>query len=258
MLNYEDIENHFPESIKHQKKYILMEYFQYKILNILFNLKYSEKIVFIGGTSLRIIYGTKRFSEDLDFDNFNLSLKEFSDAAYEVKEKLELEGYNISIETKNKKNTYHYIIKIPKLLYDFNVTPHENQNLTIKVDTQPHNFKYKAEEKLLNKFGIFTQINVAPKDILLSQKIAAALSRKTTKGRDFYDVVFLFGMTQPNYDYLKDKLKVRNIKELKELLLEKCENIDFKTLEKDTKPFLFNTSDIIMISRFKDYIKGLN
>lgn len=258
MLNYKDIENQFPESIKHQKKYMLMEYFQYQILNILFNLKYSEKIIFIGGTALRIVYDTKRFSEDLDFDNFNLSLKDFSDAAYQVKEKLELEGYDVSVETKNKKNTYHYIIKIPKLLYDFNITPHINQNLIVKVDTQPHNFKYKPEEKILNRFGIFTQINVAPKDILLSQKIAATLNRKTTKGRDFYDVVFLFGITQPNYDYLEDKLKIKNLKELKSVLLEKCEKINFKELEKETKPFLFNTSNIIMISRFKDYIKALN
>ena len=258
MLNYEDVENYFPESIRHHKKYILMEYFQYKILNILFNLKYSGKIIFIGGTALRIIYNTKRFSEDLDFDNFNLSLKEFSGAAYDVKKKLELEGYDLNIETTNKKNTFHYIIKIPRLLHDFNVTPHINQNLTIKVDIQPHDFKYKPEEKILNKFGVFTQINIAPKDILLSQKIAALLGRKSPKGRDFYDVVFLFGITRPNYNYLQDKLKIKTLTELKDTLIEKCEKFDFKELEQDIKPFLFDINDLIMIGDFKDYIKALN
>ncbi|MBI2995639.1 MAG: nucleotidyl transferase AbiEii/AbiGii toxin family protein [Candidatus Melainabacteria bacterium] len=258
MLNYEDIENYFPESIRHQKKYILMEYFQYKILNILFSLKFSRKLIFIGGTAIRIIYNTKRFSEDLDFDNFKLTLDEFSDTASEVKKKLKLEGYEINIETTSKKDTFHYLIKIPKLLYDFNVTPHANQNLLIKVDTQSHNFKYIPEEKILNKFGVFTQINVAPKDILLSQKIAAVFNRKRFRSRDFYDTVFLFGITKPNYDYLKEKLNINKLSELKELLLKKCEKIQFKELENDIKPFLFNSADSMMVSKFKEYITGLN
>ena len=52
---------------------VVREYFQHLFLSYLYSLEGSEKMLFKGGTALRIIYGSMRFSEDLDFSLFPLS-----------------------------------------------------------------------------------------------------------------------------------------------------------------------------------------
>lgn len=256
MISLEELERNFPPLGKAFIKNMLTEYLHYKILQILFRSKIGPKICFLGGTALRIVYNTSRFSEDLDFDNFGLSFKEFEELSEKVKKELELEGYSINIETYPLKNTFHYLIKIPDILFDYKITGHKNQKLKIKVDTQPHDFKYTPDIKLLNKFDVFANINVAPVDILLSQKITAILGRKRAKGRDFYDVVFLSSKTKPNYDYLNVKENIKNESELKGRLLSYYQKLSKKELEKDVMPFLFNPKrDLITISMFDRFIK---
>lgn len=49
---------------------IIREYAQHLFLSELYQLPGSEKLLFKGGTALRIIYNSPRFSEDLDFSLF--------------------------------------------------------------------------------------------------------------------------------------------------------------------------------------------
>src|SRR3990167_10374175 len=51
---------------------IVREYFQNVFLEQLYKLPGAEKLLFKGGTALRIIYGSPRFSEDLDFSLFGV------------------------------------------------------------------------------------------------------------------------------------------------------------------------------------------
>ncbi len=46
---------------------VLKEHYQMYVLDILFNTPFENRLVFKGGTSLRLAYGSVRFSEDLDF-----------------------------------------------------------------------------------------------------------------------------------------------------------------------------------------------
>src|SRR3989344_1161614 len=55
---------------------IVREYFQHVFLAELYKLPDAEKLLFKGGTALRIIYGSPRFSEDLDFSLFGVAQKE--------------------------------------------------------------------------------------------------------------------------------------------------------------------------------------
>ena len=93
-------------------------------------------------------------------------------------------------------------------------------------------------------------------DILLSQKIFAALSRPRAKGRDFYDIVFLFSLTKPNYGYLEKKIGVKDSLELKEILLAKAVSLDFKILAKDVEPFLIKSDQIARVKTFPKFIRA--
>jgi len=256
MLSLKNIEQYYPDNQKPFKRNILREYLQYKILEIIFNSKYAQDIIFLGGTALRIVYNNSRFSEDLDFDNFCLTPEQFADLANEIKKGLELQGYEVEIKNVFK-GAYRSYIRMPKVLFDNEISDFQEEKIMIQIDTIPHVFDYQKDAKILNKFDVFTQIFTTPIDILLSQKFYAAISRSRAKGRDFFDIVFLIPQTKPNYKYLEIKLGIKNEIELKKVLLEKIADFDFDELAKDIEPFLVNSEDSKKVKMFREYITSI-
>lgn len=256
MFSLANIEKQYPENERSFKKNILREYLQYKILEIIYNSKIGQSLVFLGGTNLRIVHGNSRFSEDLDFDNFGLTEDQFTALSVQVKQGLELLGYEVEIKNVFK-GAYRSYIRMPKVLFDNNMSNLQNEKILIQIDTVPHAFDYTRDITILNKFDVFTQIYTTPIDILLSQKIYAAINRPRTKGRDFFDIVFLLPQTSPNYEYLEKKLGVKNGQELKQLLLSKVASFDFDALAQDVEPFLVNASDSKKVKMFIPYLQSL-
>jgi len=254
MFDLKHIQEYYPENLRAFKKNILREYLQYKILEIIFNSKFANQLSFIGGTALCIVYGNSRFSEDLDFDNFGLNKNDFLLLTRNIERNLRKQGYEAEIRNVFK-GAYRCYIKLPKILFDNDLSGLEEEKITIQVDTAPHKIKYQIDKKILNKFDVFTQINITPLDILLSQKIYAIFNRKRLKGRDFFDTIFLLQKTKPNYEYLKVKLGIQNNVELKNRLIKYISDIDFDKLAKDVEPFLFVPSDSKKIKMFGDYIR---
>lgn len=254
MLTLEQIEQNYPENLQPFKRNLLQEYLQYKILEIIFNSEYANKLAFLGGTALRILYDNNRFSEDLDFDNFNLSEKEFIDLANVVKNVLSKQGFDVEADNVFK-GAFRCKIKLPKILFSNELSSMAGEKLVIQIDTAPHDFSFVAEKKILNKFDVFTSIFAVPSDIMLSQKIYAALNRKRAKGRDFYDIVFLLSFTKPNYEYLKEKIAISNPVSLKNKLSEVIGALDFKELARDIEPFLFSPGDSKKLEMFPEFIK---
>ena len=155
------------------------------------------------------------------------------------------------------KNAYRSYIRMPKVLFDNNMSDLQDEKIMIQIDTVPHAFDYTRDLKIINKFDVFTQIYSTPLEILLSQKIYAALNRPRAKGRDFFDIVFLLPQTKPNYEYLNKKLGIKNGQELKEALLSKTIDLDFNELARDVEPFLINADGSKKVKVFIHYIKSL-
>lgn len=255
MITLDQILSAYPENLRAFKGSMLKEYLQYKILNSIFNSNCAAKLVFLGGTALRVIYGSSRFSEDLDFDNFNLSEQEFMDLSKVVQKDLSLEGLEVEISAAAK-NAYRIKIRIPKLLFDSGLSVISEHKILIQVDTVPQNFEYVPDKPFLNKFDIFTQINVAPKTLLLSQKIFASVNRKRIMGRDFFDIVFLHGIgARPDFGYLKKNIGVDNQKDLKKYLLKRTKGLNFDELAKDVEPLLFDPRDKKKVLLFREFVE---
>jgi len=257
MLSLEQIKKYYPNHLEGFERFMLREYLQYKILEILFESQYADKFAFIGGTALRIVHENNRFSEDLDFDNFSITEEIFSKVTDEIKYGLELEGYQVEFRNVSKA-AYHCYIRFPNLLYNNKLSGHSEEKILIRLDTEAQFFDFKPESFLLNKFDVFTQIKVTPLDILLAQKFLTILERKQSKGRDFYDVVFLLGKNiLPNYDFLNQKVSITNGHKLKSAILERINPFNMQELAEDVRPFLFKMKDMKKVEMFREYLKQI-
>lgn len=256
MLDIAQIESFYPEPLRAFKKNILREYLQYKILDIIFDSRYAEQLAFMGGTAIRILHGSSRFSEDLDFDNFELTEEEFQGIGELVRKQLALEGYIIEIRNVFKR-AFHCYISIHNILYENKISKHKGEKLMVRLDTEPQGITYSPDKVIINKFDVFTRINAVPVDILLSQKMFAVLNRKRAMGRDFFDTIFLLGRTRPNFDYLKFKANITTMAELNDQLRSRCDSLDLNLVAKDVEPFLVNQSEIKKILLFSEYIRNL-
>ncbi len=254
MLTLEQIEQQYPENLRAFKRSLLREYLQYKILAIIFVSEYAGKLAFLGGTALRIVYENSRFSEDIDFDNFGLTDAEFEQTAQKVKTGLEAEGFKVEIDFTGRE-AYRCNVRFPNVLFGSGLSPHQDEKILIQIDSLAHGFVYQPERKILNKFDVFTEIFVTQRDLLLSQKINAAVNRKRAKGRDFYDIVFLLSFTKPNYQYLQAKMGIGDPEALRTKLIELSGKLDFKQLARDVEPFLFNPGDSRKVQLFPEFIQ---
>ncbi len=253
MLNLDQISQQYPESLRPYQRALLREYLQYKILEIIFSWEHAAKLSFLGGTALRILYGNTRFSEDLDFDNFGVTPEEFASLAHVVQQGLEREGYRVEMNLAGKE-AYRCNVRFLDILYDNALSEHQNEKILLQIDSAAHAIEYQPDRKMLNKFDVFTEIYATPLDLLLSQKMYAAMNRKRAKGRDFYDIVFLLSLTKPNYPYLKEKIGVNNAQDLRARLVDHCLKLDFEALALDVRPFLFTPSDARRVEAFPAFI----
>jgi len=255
MLTLSEIEKVYPESLRGFKRFILKEYLQHKLLQILFDSEYANELCFLGGTCLRIVHGNTRFSEDLDFDNFTIAEDTFAKVSGVLKKQLEQEGYDVEMKTVFK-GAYHCYIRFPEILYKEGLSGYREEKILIQLDTEPQHFNFVPEKYILNRFDVFTQIFITPLKLLLAQKFYAVCNRERNKGRDFFDIAFLLSLIdRPDYNYLDFKMGVSNEKQLKERIIEKCKSVSMEEMAKDVQPFLFNPRDIQKVLLFPELIK---
>ena len=85
-------------------------------------------------------------------------------------------------------------------------------------------------------------------------KIAALLAR--SKGRDFYDTIFLWQQTDPDYDFLRQRCGIDTPEALKEALQDKLEATDLEQKRKDFEHLLFNPSRSAQILHFRQFVEN--
>ena len=259
MIDLDEIKQFFPEAQQEnplQYEYMLKEYFHYRILDFIFSGKQSEKLSFIGGTNLRIVHRIGRFSEDLDFDCFNLEREEFMEMTDKVIDQLSLEGIDIRADDKEKDlalNAFRRSLVFSGLMFNLGLSGHRDKRFLIKIECEPHDFQYVPDKPLLQKFNVFTQIFAAPPDILLSMKTGALLERR--KGRDFYDFMYLSGLTTPHFGYLEAKFGITSFEELYVKILSCTESVDFIKKSRDFEKLVFDRAEGDKVRLFPDYIR---
>ncbi|MFH2062047.1 MAG: nucleotidyl transferase AbiEii/AbiGii toxin family protein [Candidatus Beckwithbacteria bacterium] len=248
MLNLKQITNF--TGLKTFNKHALVEYCQHELLDSIFKQKGSENFSFMGGTAIRVVYGGQKFSEDLDFDVKTIT--NFDELLTRVIRDMENKGFSIEFRLIHK-DAYHCHIKFPYILHELGLSGHKEEKILIKVDASQVS-DFVATDYLLNNYSIFRNINVTPPDIILSKKLLTIIQRKRSKGRDLYDVIWLWGMTEPNEDYLK-KISGKSLQKMLENIMTYTSKMDLKVMQREVKLFLVNPNQVNHILLFPQFIK---
>lgn len=260
MINIEQIKTFFPPQIQNTTtfdKQILKEYIQLMILDYLSTTPYISKISFIGGTNLRLVKGIDRFSEDLDFDCKNHSEDDFIQMTNGVIQFLT--RFGLKVEVRDKENTklkaFRRNIYFPEFLFDLGLSGHKDERFLIKIESQDQGIIYQPIITNIKGCGFFIPFPMPSNGVLCSMKIAATINR--SKGRDFYDLMFLLSQTKPDYDFLSKRCGINNLDELKQAFDNLLIKVDLKKKQKDFEHLLFNIQNSDKILLFKEFIQSL-
>lgn len=228
------------------------EYIQNIFLYLLYT-KYDH-FVFKGGTALKIIYGSPRFSEDLDF-NSNLSLKE---AEAKLKETVaDLKIFGIEAQAKEMRGQegqgFGFKLAYKGPLYD----GRDQTKSSIRIDVSLRKEKLIIERQLLRPLypdiGTFTIACASLADIF-AEKIRAMLVRG--KPRDLYDLWFLSERGAVlDEKLINKKLKIYSLKFDKSVLAKEI-NREKKAWKQDLQSLLPQLPDFEIIKQ--KLIKKLN
>jgi predicted nucleotidyltransferase component of viral defense system len=260
MIELEQIKGYFPVELQgnaNYDKYMPKEYIQLMILDFLSTSPWVEKVVFIGGTNLRLVKGIDRFSEDLDFDCKTLSEEDFMRMTDDILRFLQRSGFNA--ETRNKDNprltASRRNLYFPELLFELGLSGHKAERFLIKIEAQDQGYSYAPVMANIRRAGFFFPFPVPPDSVLCAMKLSALLNR--AKGRDFYDAIFLLDQTEPDYGYLAAKWGIHNKAELKTALMQIVEKTDLTTKSRDFEHLLFNKNNIRKVLMFPEFIEGM-
>lgn len=235
------------------RRAMLTEYLQCKALEYIYNSTLSKGLVFMGGTALRIFYGTRRFSEDLDFDSRDVTFQQFTELLQTVGKEFRLEGVSCEVTAK-RPGAFTGTVRFTGILQDWNLTPHRDEVLRLKIDADPQDYDYSPDIRILNRFDTTATVPVAPDSLILAQKLRAILERNRVMARDLYDAAYLFGRTEPDMEYLLRKQGTDNRLELKKRINEKLSRRDIKRLASDLAPFLPDRRETIKVELFPEIL----
>jgi len=255
VLTLEQISGYFPlPLIRRNPRGMLVEYLQYELLDSLFKDAAASELSFIGGTAIRILHDSPRFSEDLDFDNFGLSFARFESLLKTACRDMEHKGFLIEYHLVEK-GAWHCYIRFPQALSAAGLSPDAKQKILIRIDSEEKERLYEPRKVFLNKFAVYRQILAAPASILLAQKMLTILYRKREKGRDIFDVSFLSGLAAPDFAYIGKIIGLDRMEFLGRFD-ERLGKLDMNALARDVEPFLFAPEQRERVSGFMDFYKS--
>lgn len=233
----------------------LRENLQHLALKILDDGGFFKDICFVGGTALRVLYGLRRFSEDMDF-----SLQQPGEASFDFSNMLnyltqELKTYELPVDTRTKqKGAVHSVfLKFSDALQEFGITKRRGQKLAIKleIDTNPPPHA-RLETRLMQKDFMFTVVH-HNLPTLFAGKTLAFLHRVYTKGRDIYDMIwFLTNDIKLNREFFDAGLRQQTSAhskpwsndDLRAKLIQRLNSLNMQDVIRDVEPFLDDTSEV--------------
>jgi len=148
---------------------ILREYLQHLFLTYFYQKEDSDNILFKGGTALKIIYDSPRFSEDLDFSGTKLSKDKLESMLMETLSEVEQEQVDVELSEAKTTSGGYLAIYYGQLL---------NQEIKIQLEISFRDKQLKAEPDLISQDFIlpYTLLHL-PEKQMTAEKLNALSDR---------------------------------------------------------------------------------
>jgi len=237
-----------------KKRGIIREHLQTMFLTKLYRQKTAQKLVFVGGTSLRLLHNLPRFSEDLDFDNLGLTDKQVDQLIETAVTAIKLENINLELKSTLTTGKTYFELRFPRLLFELKISTNPKEKLMIKVDYSRLWRGQKPGKILLNRYGYLEQVPTLPFNQIIIQKLAAYNQRKQTQPRDIYDVIWLFGQGA-RFD--RKFLRANKLGRLVSQAAAKWQKEGInRTMVRKLRPFLFDEAETKKLELFPAVLQG--
>jgi len=210
---------------------VAREYLQLVFLNYLYQHKEASKIYFKGGTAIHLLFGSPRFSEDLDFST-NYSEGKIKAIIKQTEKEIrgELPSLKIlSLYSGEKALRFRLKYEGPDFKYP----------LTIRLDFAKEESEQTVVSPVVSRFPLvfFPLISHLTAEEMLAEKVRALLVRG--KGRDIFDLWFLLEKgVEIDPLLIEKKMKKVGKKFNKDLLLKKIKNYPQENLKHNLDRFL--------------------
>jgi len=161
---------------------VAREYCQHLFLSAFYQRKEASQVLFKGGTALRVIFGSPRFSEDLDFSGFGIRKPAIEELITDTLSAVERVGISVEIE-EAKATSGGYLGIIHHRFGDYRV------EIRLEISLRDRS-AVKPETTLIagDFLPAYTLLHL-PQELLVEEKLKALLDR--AKPRDFYDLYFI-------------------------------------------------------------------
>jgi len=197
---------------------VVREYIQNLFLSYLYQQDRSEQILFKGGTALKLIHKSPRYSEDLDFTGFVIREKDIETILKRTLVAVNREGLYMKF-TESKPTSGGYLSIIEGTAGEW------KPRILINVSLRPKTVEKEAV-LIANPFMPPYLVFSLPEDQMVLEKINALLKRK--KPRDFFDLYFI----------LRKGISRKIVVSHKNKLMSEIKEIDDKAISRELKLFL--------------------
>ncbi len=209
------------------------EYLQLLFLKYFYGQKRSEKIFFKGGTALRFLFGSFRFSEDLDFTSLVSSEHQLRRVIEKTLQALAQEVGDVTFK-RSKTVANSFSGRIFQHFKEFRFP------LSIRLDFSLREKPVHVETSYVETVfpvGPYPQVSHLESGEIVAEKIRALLTR--VKGRDLFDLWFMLSKNVAiDWPLVNQKMAFYHKKTKLEQLAEVIERIPQKELKDDLTKFL--------------------
>jgi len=190
---------------------VVREYLQARILSSFQRAGAMIPLAFHGGTALRFLYASLRYSEDLDFA-LERAKSRYDFRAYlrTVQGELAAEGYDVALKVNDRKVVHSAFVRFTGLLNELGLSPHRDQVLAVKIEVDTHPPAGAGLTTTVVRRYVTLQLQHHDRASLLAGKLHAILQRLYLKGRDVYDLLWYLSdpdWPAPNLTLLNSALR---------------------------------------------------
>lgn len=181
---------------------VAREYCQHLFLSAFYRQKGTQRVLFKGGTALRLVYGSPRFSQDLDFSGFGVKPRDVEAPVVDAAAEIEQMGITINLQ-ESKRTSGGYLAVLECTFFSYHI------QIQVEVSLRKTNNLRGNGVLVASDLAPSYTVVLLPQQQLVDEKLTAALTRG--KPRDFFDVYFMLrkGLIAPSQRHRLSQVRER-------------------------------------------------